>query len=109
MLYLCTNKIETRIINNKKKSDMEFQNNNVIVLRNGAIGYVASFNGKPSMLIFKNYTNTVGVYNGDLKKGGNANYDVMSVYDGTSVENPKDIYKKSFKVEELPKVWERSE
>ena len=64
---------------------------------------------KQDMLIFKNYTNTVGVYNGDLKKGGNANYDVMSVYDGASVENPKDIYKKSFKVEELPKVWERSE
>ena len=88
---------------------MDFQNNNVIVLRNGAIGYVASFNGKPSMLIFKNYTNTVGVYNIDLKKGGNSNYDVMSIYDGSSVEDTKAIYKKSFNVDELPKVWERSE
>ena len=88
---------------------MDFQNNNVIVLRNGAIGYVASFNGKPSMLIFKNYTNTVGVYNSDLKKGGNSNYDVMSIYDGSSVEDTKAIYKKSFNVNELPKVWERSE
>lgn len=88
---------------------MDFQNNNVIVLRNGAIGYVASFNGKPSMLIFKNYTNTVGVYNSDLKKGGNSNYDVMSIYDGSSVEDTKAIYKKSFNVDELPKVWKRSE
>ena len=88
---------------------MDFQNNNVIVLRNGAIGYVASFNGKPRMLIFKNYTNTVGVYNSDLKKGGNSNYDVMSIYDGSSVEDTKAIYKKSFNVDELPKVWERSE
>lgn len=88
---------------------MDFQNNNVIVLRNGAIGYVASFNGKPSMLIFKNYTNTVGVYNSDLKKGSNSNYDVMSIYDGSSVEDAKTIYKKSFNVDELPKVWERSE
>lgn len=88
---------------------MDFQNNNVIVLRNGAIGYVASFNGKPSMLIFKNYTNTVGVYDSDLKKGGNSNYDVMSIYDGSSVEDTKAIYKKSFNVDELPKVWERSE
>lgn len=88
---------------------MDFQNNNVIVLRNGAIGYVASFNGKPSMLIFKNYTNTVGVYNSDLKKGGNSNYDVMSIYDGSSVEDTKAIYKKSFNVNELPKIWERSE
>ena len=88
---------------------MDFQNNNVIVLRNGAIGYVASFNGKPSMLIFKNYTNTVGVYNSYLKKGGNSNYDVMSIYDGSSVEDTKAIYKKSFNVDELPKVWERSE
>ena len=88
---------------------MDFQNNNVTVLRNGAIGYVASFNGKPSMLIFKNYTNTVGVYNSDLKKGGNSNYDVMSIYDGSSVEDAKAIYKKSFNVDELPKVWERSE
>lgn len=88
---------------------MDFQNNNVIVLRNGAIGYVASFNGKPSMLIFKNYTNTVGVYNSDLKKGNNSNYDVMSIYDGSSVEDTKTIYKKSFNVDELPKVWERSE
>ena len=88
---------------------MDFQNNNVIVLRNGAIGYVASFNGKPSMLIFKNYTNTVGVYNSDLKKGGNSNYDVMSIYDGSSVEDTKAIYKKSFNVDELPKVWERTE
>ena len=88
---------------------MDFQNNNVIVLRNGAIGYVASFNGKPSMLIFKNYTNTVGVYNSDLKKGGNSKYDVMSIYDGSSVEDTKAIYKKSFNVDELPKVWERSE
>ena len=88
---------------------MDFQNNNVIVLRNGAIGYVASFNGKPSMLIFKNYTNTVGVYNSDLKKGGNSNYDIMSIYDGSSVEDTKAIYKKSFNVDELPKVWERSE
>ena len=88
---------------------MDFQNNNVVVLRNGAIGYVASFNGKPSMLIFKNYINTVGVYNSDLKKGSNPNYDVMSIYDGSSVEDTKTIYKKSFNVDELPKVWERSE
>ena len=88
---------------------MDFQNNNVIVLRNGAIGYVASFNGKPSMLIFKNYTNTVGVYIRDLQTGGKSNYDVMSIYDGSSVEDTKTIYKKSFNVDELPKVWERSE
>lgn len=88
---------------------MNFQNNTIVVLRNGSVGYVASFNGKPAMLIFKNYTNTISVYNEDFKKGTNANYDIMSVHDGSSVENTKDIYKRSFDVNNLPKLWERQE
>ena len=46
---------------------MELRNNQVIELRNGILGVVASFNDTPFQLIFKSYTNPISRYNAELK------------------------------------------
>lgn len=89
---------------------MEIKNNNIVVLRNGKIGYVASFNGHPATLIFYNYTNIVSAYNDDLRKSKtNRDYDIMAIYDGSSVENEREIFYKKFDVNSLKLLWEREE
>lgn len=42
-------------------------------------------------------------------KHKNPDYDIIEVYDGSSIENVSDVFKKKFKAEGLEKVWERVE
>ena len=84
----------------------ELQNNQIVALRNGMVGYVASFNDKPELIVFSKYTNPISQYNADLTKE-NSQYDVVAVYDGSSITDVKSVFGRGFNVSELPLVWAR--
>lgn len=87
---------------------MELKSNQVIQLRNGKNGVVASFNNKPFQLIFDSFTTPIGRYNEELKNK-NTNYDIVKVFDGTQVDNVLDVFKKKFSTDDLTLVWERKD
>jgi hypothetical protein len=87
---------------------MELKCNQVVKLRNGNHGVVACFNGKPFQLIFTAYTSPISRYDGELKNKNN-NYDIVEVFDGSTIENVKDVFKRGFKSDKLESVWKREE
>lgn len=81
---------------------------NVVRLRNGLVGVVACFGDTPSWLIFKAYINPLNKYDGELKHK-NSNYDIMEVYDGSTIEDVNNVFKAHFTTDELPLLWKREE
>ena len=59
---------------------MVLGNNQVVELRNGIFGVVASFNNKPFQLIFRSYTNPISRYDENLKNKNSA-YDIVKIYE----------------------------
>ena len=87
---------------------MELKENQVVKLRNGKVGVVTSFNGKPFQIIFDSYSNPVARYDKKLEHK-NHDYDIVSVFSGESVSEPKDVFKKSFDIDALKRVWRKRE
>jgi hypothetical protein len=87
---------------------MELTCNKIVELRNGKFGVVACFNEKPFQLVFDSFTTPIGRYNDELKNK-NTNYDIVKVYDGSSVENVLNVFKKGFDTDGLELVWERKD
>lgn len=87
---------------------MELTCNKIVELRNGKFGVVACFNEKPFQLVFDSFTTPIGRYNDELKNK-NTNYDIVKIYDGSSVENVLDVFKKTFNTDGLALVWERKD
>lgn len=87
---------------------MVLGNNQVVELRNGIFGVVASFNDKPFQLIFKSYTNPISRYDENLKNKNSA-YDIVKIYDGTNVEKVTDVFGKKFTTDNLTLIWERND
>lgn len=85
---------------------MELNVNQIVELTNGSFGYVASFNGKATLLVFKNYTNVLKRYNENLENSNSA-YNIEKVYDGSPIEDVSQIFRKSFVPDGLELVWER--
>ena len=85
---------------------MVLKTNQVVELRNGTFGVTAGFNDKPFQLIFRAYTNPIGRYDEDTLKHKNSQYDIVKVYDGTSLENVSDVFKAKFTPGDLKVVWE---
>lgn len=81
-----------------------FSNNQIVRLRNGKFGCVDSFNNKPHLLVFYSFTSVLTRYNG-YKHKTKSDYDIVEVYDGSSIENVTNIWKKSFAPEGLPLIW----
>lgn len=97
-------------------ADFKLNVNNIVKLRNGQYGVVEGFNNKPHMFIFSGYTsNILKQYDGPHYKKANdesRKYDVVAVYDGTSIENVQDVYKKrkfDETVKSLPCIWAEAE
>lgn len=81
--------------------------NQIVELVNGSLGYVASFNGKPEIIIFKSYSNTLNKYN-EKMENKNPSYSIVKIYDGSSLdESVSCIFKKSFDATKLEVVWSR--
>lgn len=87
---------------------MELGNNNVVKLRNGLNGIVTSFNDKPVQIIFKSYTSTLDKYDENLKHK-NSNYDIVEVFDGSSIDNVKKVFAKKFNTDDLNSIWKETE
>lgn len=96
----------------KKVENYVLNESNVVKLRNGYVGAVGSFNekNKNPWIIFKAYMSTIDKYDEKLKSKGKSentkNYDIVAVYDGSNIDNVKDIFKAKFNVEELPLLWQ---
>lgn len=86
---------------------MRLENNHVVELRNGIFGVVASFNNKPFQLIFRSYTNPISRYGEDLKNKNSA-YDIVKIYDGSTIENVTDVFSNKFNANNLNLIWERT-
>lgn len=87
---------------------MVLGNNQVVELRNGIFGVVASFNNKPFQLIFKSYTNPISRYDENLKNKNSA-YDIVRIYDGANIEKVTDVFGKKFTTDNLTLIWERND
>lgn len=79
--------------------------NQIVELRNGLYGAVASFNDKPFQIIFTAYTTPVRRYDENLKNK-NTSYDIVRIYDGSSIEDITVVFKNKFTPENLPVIWE---
>jgi hypothetical protein len=80
--------------------------NQIVELRNGNYGVVASFNNKPFQLIFRAYTSPVTRYDEKTLKHKNSEYDIVKIYDGTPIEDVTDVFKAKFIADKLTCVWE---
>ena len=87
---------------------MELQTSQIVVLRNGKVGIVDSILGKPWLIVFSSFTLQIGRFNEELRHK-DANYDIMSIYDGSSIDNPKAVWARSFEPANLECVWTREE
>lgn len=89
--------------------ELKFACNQVVQLANGKCGVVVGFNGKPVFIVLDNYVNKISRYdgNGDLNSK-NEKYYIVKVFDGSSVSNVSDVFKKRFSTDGLPVVWERN-
>ena len=73
--------------------------NQVVRLRNGKLGIVVCFINTPSHIVFSSFTNPITKWDENLKHA-NSDYDIVEVYDGSTLESPMDGFKKR-KVGEL--------
>ena len=73
--------------------------NQVVRLRNGKLGIVVCFNNTPSHIVFSSFTNPITKWDENLEHA-NSDYDIVEVYDGSTLESPMDGFKKR-KVGEL--------
>lgn len=71
----------------------ELTSSSVVMTKNGKVGIVASFNGKPSHIIFASFTNPIDKWDEDLNHA-NDNYTITEVRDGSKVDNALDAFKK---------------
>jgi hypothetical protein len=85
---------------------MELQKNQVVLLRNGKYGATAAFNDKVFQIVFAAFTSPIKRYDEDLKNK-NENYDIVEVFDGSTLEKVTDVFKNSFKADGLKSIWKR--
>ena len=83
---------------------MELQKNQVVKLRNGKFGVTATFNDKVFQIIFTAFTSPIRRYDENLK-AKNSDYDIVEVFDGSTLEKVTDVFKTNFNAEGLNSVW----
>lgn len=86
--------------------EFKLGNNQVVKITNGMVGVVVSFNGKPSHIVFTSFTNPVGKWDDELNHKSQA-YSIEEVYDGSTLENPCDAFKKRTDLTALPLLFKR--
>lgn len=79
--------------------------NQIVELRNGLFGAVAAFNDIPFQIVFTAYTTPVARYDENLKNK-NSQYDIVRIYDGSTLQNVTDVFKRKFNPDGLTIVWE---
>ena len=81
--------------------------NQIVVLRNGKIGVVTGFNGKPAQVVFDSFTKPARSFDPKtfVVNGNNREYDIVEVFNPREDTEYKEIFRKSFKTEGLKRVW----
>lgn len=87
---------------------MKLSANQVVKLRNGKVGVVASFNDKPFQIIFDSYSSPISRYDKKLEHK-NHDYDIVSVFGSEKISDVKVVFKKSFDVDTLKRLWRKRE
>lgn len=89
--------------------EIKFASNQIVQLANGKHGVVVGFNGKPFLIVFDSYTSKISRYdcNGNLKSK-NSEYGIVKVFDGSSISDVSEVFKKRFSTDGLPVLWERN-
>jgi len=82
----------------------EFKVNQVVKNRRGNVGVVMGFNNKPSLVVFEGFVTPTKKFDENFKTK-NHEYDIVEVYEGKKVENYTDVYRKSFDLSTLKKVY----
>ena len=86
---------------------MNLQKGNIVRLRNGKLGAVVSFNDEPmnDFIIFDTYIEYARKYNmTNGKHFRKPDYDIISILDGSPVNDVKLIYTKTFIKTTLPNL-----
>jgi hypothetical protein len=85
------------------------ENNNLVKNRRGDFGVVVSWNGKPKYIVYKALMQIVDKFDDNLNykgvKSENRNYDIVEIYDGSSITNADEVFKPKFTAEGLPLLW----
>lgn len=88
---------------------MELSAKNIVMLRNGNIGVVVGWGGKPTYVVTATFVNTTDRWGENGKRNAKSaepnKYDIMEIRDGSSVEKATDVFKSSFDASALPLVW----
>lgn len=90
----------------KKNEFTVLSDNMIVVLNNGMIGLVVSFNNIPSHIVFKSFVNSIDRWDTNGTYKGKDDYSINKILDGKTVLNPQDVFKKSV-VNNLPILWEK--
>jgi len=85
----------------------KLKENQIVVLRNGKVGVVTGFLGKPAQVVFDSFSKPARSFDEKTLavSGNNRNYDIVEVYSAKEDVEFKDVFKKSFKLDELKRVW----
>lgn len=76
----------------------KLENNQLVKNRRGDIGCVVSFNGEPSMIVYKSYTFNISRLDNKLK-AKNENYDIVEVHKSDGITF-SDVFKSGLKIGE---------
>lgn len=82
---------------------MNLNSTNLVVLNNGHVGVVTSFNGKPSYIITKGYIRKMSLYD-ENGKTTNDSYSIKEVYDGSSITDVDSVFKTNFNINNFSKI-----
>ena len=90
---------------------MELSVKNIVTFRNGGTGVVVGWGRKPAYVVGARFTNPIGRWdeNGRFgKKPEPSPYDIVTVHDGSAIDEPVKAFRASCKIEELPLIWEET-
>ena len=84
---------------------------NIVEFRGSGRGVVVGWaDNTPTYVVGARFTNPLKKWDENGNYGSSkdtpSNFDIVAVYDGSSIASPTDAFKASLKLESLPKIWE---
>lgn len=104
-----TKEVEKTVVESGfKMSDL--QENHIVLMRNGHVATVEFWNKKPARFMTRAYNKKASTFTEDMTYSSRMptdDYDIMKVFDGSSITNVDNVFSTRFDVNQLPVVWER--
>lgn len=83
---------------------MELTQNTIVKLRNGIVGLVVFFNNQPAYIILPKFIKRMSQYDSELKYKTNHDYDIVEIYDGSSLEDVSLAFRSRFNLDSFPLI-----